>query len=187
MSAVALMVFGCGSSNEGMNNSRVQRPEQSAASTTREFSFEMVGYACKDPENPVSSKQAAIIETLCSALIEARRCRGESTSNFTDRIGDRLIITHKGTPEDHELQVVLKLDDGSIKFDVNNGVLHSRVQDFEELQKVFDETDGEFALLSLESSDDLDGYEARVGCYLPNNTGMLLAGDTDAANESDNP
>ena len=176
---VTLFTFGCNSSELEKTRDSAMHEDASAPAPRRECSFEMVGFACNDPESPLSSKQAAIIESFCSALIEGRRCRGESATDFTMQVGERLTFTYRGTPENHELQLVLKSEGRRIKFEVTNGVLQSRIQDFEILQQLFDETGGELALLSLEPAEDKDGFVARVGCFVEQEPGVLLAGDID--------
>jgi len=150
-------------------------------SLERRFDFEVAGFAQAsaeaDADQRMAARQAAIIEALGRALIEIRRGRGQPTDEFTARIGPRLTISRRRLADGYELQVLLVARGEETAFIVRDGVLQHPPQDFAILQKVFQETDGEFVLLASDRTLSGDACEARVACYRPAVLDTSLAGD----------
>lgn len=159
----------------------VAPPASAGRTPAREFGFEVAGFA--DAPSDASAEQlrtvmqAAVIEALGRALVEARRSRGQPTEDFSARIGPRLTISRKPLEYGCEYEVILVARGEETRFVVRNGVLQHQPHDFNTLQKVFDETNGEFVLLSADRTLSGDVCEARIACYRPAGYDSALAGD----------
>lgn len=121
-----------------------------------------------DPDRRPSMSQAAVVEALCGAVAEARRLRGESGADLTVPLSPRLTITTKSAgPETHEVELTLVVNGRSNVFRARGGVLQHPPNDLSIVRRVFEETHGDYALISTEF--DLDGNQcvAVVGAYRP--------------------
>ncbi len=157
--------------------------EAAGADTTipRALSFEMAGFSSPlDSDAPAeqlaAARHAAIIEAFCNALIEARRSRGQTDSDFEAKLGPRLTVTHCTTIDGYDVEVKLTRRGAGTTLLVRNGVLQHPPCDWQLIQGMFEETNGEFSLLGTERSATDDTYIAKVGCYLPERLGEALAG-----------
>jgi hypothetical protein len=135
----------------------------------RALAFEMVGFGRSTAggmDARAAGTQAAIIDALGRALVEARRTRAQSTSDFSAKFGRRLTITHRTKGEGSEIEVVLSNRGQDFTLVVRDGVLQTAPGDVKLVKRIFEETNGEFALLSADAvSASRDRYEARVACY----------------------
>jgi len=147
----------------------------------RTLAFEMVGYsnAAQDatPEQRAAASQAAIVDAFCKALIEARTTRGQSTADFTAKFGPRMNVTHRTLDDGYEVQISLVYHGVESLFVVRNGVLQHPPQDLGMVHRLFEETNGEFSLLTTEASSTGGIALAKVGCYLPAGFDSRLTGD----------
>ena len=141
----------------------------------------MVGYsnATQDstPEQRAASTQAAIIDAFGKALIEARASRGQSTADFTAKIGPRMKVTHRTIDTGYEIQISLLYRGVESLFVVRNGVLQHPPQDLGLIRRLFEETNGEFSLLATDSTTTGGVALAKVGCYLPAGFDSRITGD----------
>lgn len=154
----------------------------------RKLAFEMTGFAAPPqsdfyPADRSGIRQAAIIDALARALIEARRARGQTTSNFTAKIGSNLTISQRNIGKGSEVNLVLMYRGEEINFHVVNGVLKSPPQDLQVIQRIFDQTNGEFALLGVGCSTQSRSCMARVGGYMPVEPDVRIAGTPDGPSE----
>ncbi len=163
--------------------------EKDSAIHRRSLAFEVVGES-RPPSAEASlearsaARQAAVIDAFGKALIEARRSRGQSTSDFSARIGPRMTITHRALGEGYELKIALTARGAETLFVVKDGVLQHPPHDLALLRRIFEETNGEFSLLATDT-DSLRGVPvATVACYLP--TGFDPALPTHLAGADDN-
>ncbi len=147
----------------------------------RTLMFEMVGTATPpktgtEQEREAAAMQAAIIDSFCKALIEARHSRGQTTSDFTARLGPRLTITHCLVDDDAEIHAEV-IDRGvNTTFVVRGGILQHTPHDWKAVQALFEETNGEFSLLDTTRSANGEQHFARVGCYLPQGFNTAIVG-----------
>ncbi|MBN2560169.1 MAG: hypothetical protein JXQ75_04490 [Phycisphaerae bacterium] len=151
----------------------------------RALSFEMAGFSCPQvagdaQEERGAAMQAAMIDAFCQALIEARRARGRSDSDFTAQLGPRLTVTHRTVDDGYQVEVGLVSRGVQTSFVVRNGVLQHPPRDLRLIHQVFEETNGEFSLLGTEWMPATNTCVAKVGCYLPAGLAEALAGDVDA-------
>jgi hypothetical protein len=149
---------------------------------SRVLAFEMSGHAEQPSMSPTAearaaATQAAVIDAFVKALIEARRSRGQSTGDFTQRIGPRLTVTHRAIGDGYEATLSLTARGIETVFVVRDGVLRHPPQEFRLLRQVFAETGGEFELLTTDWSPILHACQARVACYAPKQPEISLAGD----------
>jgi hypothetical protein len=154
----------------------------------RKLAFEMTGFAAPPqseyyPQDRSAIRQAAIIDALARALIEARRARGQTTSNFTAKIGPNLTLSQRSLGKGSEVNLVLMYRGEEIRFHVINGVLKSPPQDLQVIQRIFDQTNGEFALLGVGCSTQSRSCMARVGGYMPVEPEIRVAGTPDGPSE----
>lgn len=184
------MMAGCESaSSKGVNNSaadytvRIDRPVGRGANEAnpigpRSLAFEVTGFASQTgaAEDNASVKQAAILDAFVRALVESRRVRGETTGDFTTKIGRRVTVVHRQIGEGYEAQITLIARGVDTTFVVRDGVLQHEPHDLKLLRQVFDETNGEFALLAADWHPGLRGCNARVACYEPASS-VRMAGD----------
>ncbi len=157
-------------------------PVSRQSALPRLLAFEMAGFSrpitpAQTQEDRVAAAQAATIDALCQALIEARRSRGQSVADFTAQLGPRLTVTHCVVNGGYQIEVDLISRGVKTAFLVRDGVLQHPPHDLKLLQQVFAETNGEFSLLGAEWSPDTGTYVARVGCYVPAEFGEALAGE----------
>ena len=155
--------------------------DTAAADQQRTLTFEMVGYsaAAQDAtaEQRVAASQAAVIDAFCKALIEARTVRGQSSADFTTTIGPRLKVAHRTVDGGYEMQISLMYRGIESLFVVRNGVLQHPPQDLALIRRLFEETNGEFSLLTTNASAAGGVALAKVGCYLPAGFDARLTGD----------
>jgi hypothetical protein len=147
----------------------------------RALSFEMVGFAGQPSadgsvEQRAAVTQAAVIEAFYRALAEARRSRGQSSSDFTAELGPRLTLSHCRQDGADEIRISLVRRGAETVFEVRGGVLQHPPHDLDLLRQVFEETRGEFSLLSADWNPARGGCEARVACYLPAGLDKAVAG-----------
>ena len=159
-----------------------QRSADEAAAMPRTLSFEMAGFArapdSREPQEERSAAaQAAIIDALGKALIEARRSRGQPDSDFTAQLGPRLTVHHCRVNGGYQVEVTLVARGVETSFVVRDGVLQHPPRDLKLIQRIFYETNGEFSLLGTEWLPESKMYVAKVGCYLPAGLGEALAGE----------
>lgn len=157
-------------------------PVSNPPALPRLLAFEMAGFsrqstAVQTQEDRAAAAQAATIDALCQALIEARRSRGQSVTDFTAQLGPRLTVTHCTANGGYQIEVDLISRGVKTAFLVRDGFLQHPPHDLRLLQQVFAETNGEFSLLGAEWSPDTSAYVARVGCYVPAEFGEALAGE----------
>jgi hypothetical protein len=140
----------------------------------RTLAFRVTGRAPRvaqaSTEARAASAQAAIVDALIKALIEARTARGQTVGDFSVKIGPRLTIEHHVLAAGYEAKIALNHRGVEKNFVVRDGVLQHPPEDFELIQRLFDETNGEFSLWSIEDSSPNPGAPrvmATVGCYLP--------------------
>jgi hypothetical protein len=151
----------------------------------RAFAFEMAGFSAPvhgaTQEQRTAAAQAAIIDAFCRALIEARRARGQSGVDFTTAIGSRLTVRHCKTDDGYQVEIGVISRGVETSFVVRNGRLQHPPHDVKLLQRIFDETNGEFSLLGTEWQPGAGICVAKVGCYIPagSSTGMesTMAGE----------
>ena len=161
---------------------RIDRRDNGAAATARsaqeqkaiarELAFQMVGQAATVSGRPshearVAASQAAVIDAFTKALSEARRARGQSTSDFSAKIGPRLTFTHKALPDGDEVTVRIVSRGIESRFIVRDGELQHPPHDVRLLRQVFKETNGEFALIRTDDTSRSGCVQATVACYLP--------------------
>lgn len=151
----------------------------------RKLAFEVSGMARVAPagaskEQRVAARQAAIIDAFGKALIEARRSRGQTVSDFTAKLGPRLTVIHRTVGDGDEIEVRLIARGVQKVFVVRDGVLQHLPHDVSLVRKVFDESNGEFSLLPADRAARTDVCVAKVGCYVPMAMGGALAGDISA-------
>ncbi|MFQ5411790.1 MAG: hypothetical protein ACE5EC_05815, partial [Phycisphaerae bacterium] len=150
----------------------------------RRLSFEVVGFSRRpgrgaSQEARAAARQAAIVDAFARALIETRRSRGQSDSNFTAKLGRRLSVIHRTLDTGYEVEVRLIAGGVEKKFIVRNGVLQHLPHDFKLIHRMFAETRGEFSLLPTPPETGSDVQVAKVGSYLPGGFNGALAGDVD--------
>jgi hypothetical protein len=171
----------------------VTRLERGAGATTpesvddkprmpRELAFEMAGFAAHKSDHATAEEraavmQAAVIDALAKALIEARRARGQTTSDFTAKLGPRLTVVHRPIGDGYEVQLSLIARGVDTTFVVQDGVLQHPPHELKLLHQVFEQTNGEFSLLSAEWNALAGGCAAKVACYRPAALETKLAGD----------
>jgi hypothetical protein len=194
--SVALLA-GCGSartvavsdtSTQADYKVRIQRSGPASASDTmaspaRDLAFEVSGFGGATVGNDKSDEktsvtQAAIVDALVKALVEARRSRGQTTGDFTTKLGPRVTIVHRQIGDGYEAQITLLARGVDTTFIVRDGVLQHEPHDLKLLRQVFDETNGEFALLGTTWKSVQHGCEARVACYQPAGMEGAVAGAT---------
>lgn len=161
------------------NNGAADAESQSSKSDTllipRRLSFEMAGFA-KAPaigeplEERSAAQQAAIIEAFGRALVEARRQRGQADTDFTAQLGPRLTVRCSRSANGNHTEAALVIRGIETTFVVQNGVLQHPPRDLKLVQRIFEETNGEFSLLGTEWLPDQRVCVAKVGCYLPAGT-----------------
>ncbi len=147
----------------------------------RVLAFEMSGVAGKPPSwaeanQHAAAKQAAVIEAFAGALIEARRSRGQTTADFTAKLGPRLTVRHQSLGWGREIEVRLKVRGFDTVFAVQNGELQHPAHDLKLVRRLFAETNGEFSLLSAGPTTSSGQYVATVACYQPAAMDAALAG-----------
>ena len=152
-----------------------------ASDRQRTLAFEMAGYSettpDATPEQRAAATQTAIIDAFCKALIEARSSRGQSTADFTAKIGPRMTVTHRTIDAGYEVRIGLTYRGVESLFIVRNGVLQHPPQDLALIQQIFNETNGEFSLLATDGSSTGGVALATVACYVPAGLESRLAGD----------
>jgi len=169
-------------------------PSDEPALLPRTFAFEMAGFSAPvrdgTPEQRIAATQAAVIDAFCQALIEARRARGQSASDFTAVLGPRLTVRHCQTDDGYQAEIDVISRGVETSFIVRNGKLQHPPHDVKLVQRIFQETNGEFSLLGAEWRPDAGSYVATVGCYTPagskDTLSGALAGDA-AADPADAP
>jgi hypothetical protein len=154
----------------------------------RKLAFEMTGFAAPPeseyyPQDRSAIRQAAIIDALARALIEARRARGQTLCNFTAKIGPNLTLSQRAIGKGSEVNLVLMYRGEEIRFHVVNGILKSPPQDLQVIQRIFDQTNGEFALLGVGCSTQSRSCMARVAGYMPVESEVRVAGTPDGPSE----
>lgn len=182
------------SASEAPYKVRIERPGNASGvdssralpAVARSLAFEMTGFAANaegksGAEQKAAGSQAAAIDGLTKAIIEARRGRGQSFEDFTVKIGPRLTITHRPIGDGYEVQATLIARGVDTTFIVRNGVLQHPPHELKMLRQVFEETNGEFELLTTRW--EAAGCEAKVACYLPAGLGTSFAGQ--AADETE--
>lgn len=167
------------------------RTADDGAAIPRTLSFEMAGFARtagvgEPQEERSAAAQAAIIDALGKALMEARRSRGQPDTDFTAQLGPRLTIHHCRANGGYQVEATLLARGVETTFVVRDGVLQHPPRDLKLIQRLFDETNGEFSLLGTEWLPENGAYVAKVGCYLPAGLGEALAGES-AGQPVDNP
>jgi hypothetical protein len=167
--------------NNGAAKAIADNDAADAADQQRTLAFEMVGYSTTaqdaTAEQRVAASQAAVIDAFCKALIEARTARGESSADFTTKIGPRLMVAHRTIDGGYEVQISLMYRGIESLFVVRNGVLQHPPQDLGLIRRLFEETNGEFSLLTMDASDSGSVALAKVGCYRPAGFDARLSGD----------
>jgi hypothetical protein len=174
--------------NRDDNGAAAQAQNSKPADTLlvpRTLSFEMAGFAKAPPagepiEERSAAGQAAIIDAFAQALMEARRQRGQATTDFTAQLGPRLTVRHCRVNGANQIEVALITRGTETTFLVRDGILQHPPRDLKLVQRIFEETNGEFALLGTEWLPDRGQYVATVGCYLPAGINDALAGEADA-------
>lgn len=156
----------------------------------RTLSFEMAGFSRRPAtgdqrEQRAAATQAAIIDALCKALIEARRDRGQTDADFTARLGPRLTVTHCTTNDGDEVHIELISRGVETTFAIRDGRLQHPPHDLKLIHRIFEETNGEFSLFGTDWSADTGTCVATVGCYLPAGLGAALAGGVAARPDED--
>ncbi|MEK6643946.1 MAG: hypothetical protein AABZ08_08555 [Planctomycetota bacterium] len=167
---------------------RIQRNSSASTSDTiaapaRDLAFEVSGFAgatvgTDKSDEKTSVTQAAIVDAFVRAMVEARRNRGQTTGDFTTKIGPRVTIVHRQIGDGYEAQITLMARGVDTTFIVRDGVLKHEPHDLKLLRQVFDETNGEFALLGTTWKPVQRGCEARVACYQPAGMEGAVAGAT---------
>lgn len=168
----------------------LDRREDKRTARPRVLAFEMSGVAEMPPaeaqaDKHAAARQAAVIEALAGALIEARRSRGQPTADFTAKLGPRLTVRHQSLEGGHAIDVRLTARGVETVFAVRNGVLQHPAHDLAIVRRVFAETNGEFSLLSAGTAMSSGQYVATVACYEPRMMDAALAGG--AARDEDAP
>ena len=158
----------------------------------RELAFSVVGSApgTEAPssiEAKAAASQAAILDAFANALREARKSRGQSTSDFTARFGPRLTVTDRTLGNSREFTVCLKHRGVDNTITVRDGALQQPPVDFRLIRRVFDETNGEFSLLDTDASSRDGVVLATVGCYIPPGFEDTLRPENIAAGPLDEP
>lgn len=157
------------------NGAAINVPTGRSADTVappRELAFSVVGSApgTEAPatmEAKAAASQAAILDAFAKALREARKSRGQTTSDFTARFGPRLTATDRTDGDAREFTVCLKYRGVDNTITVRNGALQQPPVDFRLIRRVFEETNGEFSLLDTDASSRDGIVLATVGCYIP--------------------
>ncbi len=152
----------------------------------RTLAFEMAGVARADTNQAEAARQAAVVEAFAQALIEARRLRRQPTADFTARLGPRLTVIHRSLGDGCEIEVSLTHRGEETRFEVKRGVLQHEPRNSDTLARIFDETNGEFALLETRWLPSGDECLARVACFRPAGMGTL-APETLAGHPDDEP
>jgi hypothetical protein len=158
--------------------------ESVVAAVPRTLAFEMAGFARapgtgEPQEEKSAASQAAIIDAFSKALIEARKARGQPVSDFTAELGPRLTVQHSRVNGGYQVEVSLLARGVKSTFVVRDGVLQHPPRDLKLIQRIFDETNGEFSLLGTEWQPANGRYVARVGCYQPAGVGEAIAGEAE--------
>lgn len=161
-------------------------PAKSPEHLPRTLAFEMAGVARADAKQAEAARQAAVVEAFAQALIEARRLRRQPTTDFTARLGPRLTVIHRSLGDGCEIEVSLTHRGEEIRFEVKRGVLQHEPRNPDSLARLFDETNGEFALLETRWLPSGDECIARVACFRPAGMGTL-APETIAGHPDDEP
>ncbi|MFH1417600.1 MAG: hypothetical protein ABII12_04850 [Planctomycetota bacterium] len=148
----------------------------------RTLSFEMVGSASlsdagASQKERAAATQAAIIDAFCRALIEARRGRGQTGSDFTAELGPRLIVQHRSLDDGYEVRVCLTTEGIQKEFVVRDGALQHEPHELGLINQLFEETRGEFSLLGTDWQPTHGECVATVGCYLPEGFDAKVAFD----------
>jgi hypothetical protein len=174
--------------DNGAATGRRSRMDDANSVLPRSLAFEMVGESgaavVGGSEARASATQAAILDAFVRSLIEARRTRGQSTADFSARLGPRLAITHKSLPVGYFAEISLITGGVENTLTIKNGALESPVADMKLIRKVFAETNGEFSLLSTDWSSSDGTCQARVACYMPAGLEEHLAAQPAAAEEN---
>ncbi len=190
VSSIALC--GCHPTNESPYGPGKQRPyivrvdptENGAASDNgdssaafsrdrpRRLAFKITGEAphpagASGAEARVAASQAAIINAFMNALIEARRARGQPTDNFTAHLGPRLTASHRTVEGKAESRITLVHDGRTSRLTVFDNLLQHPPVDIRLIRRIFEETNGEFSLLSTDEMRGETLASATVACYLP--------------------
>lgn len=152
----------------------------------RTLAFEMAGVARADAKQAEAARQAAVVEAFAQALIEARRLRRQPTADFTARLGPRLTVIHRSLGDGCEIEVSLTHRGEETRFEVKRGVLQHEPRNPDTLARLFDETNGEFALLETRWLPSGEECLARVACFRPAGMGTL-APETLAGHPDDEP
>lgn len=165
--------------------------ESSSRSQPRQLAFKVSGTAPKPSdgngaEARIAASQAAIINAFMNALIDAREARGQSTSDFTARLGPRLTVNQKTTNGVSEARIGITYNGSNNQLMVRDGVLQHPPVDIRLIRRIFDETNGEFSLLSTDEDSNERYATATVACYLPSGfrQGVLM---NVARNDTDEP
>jgi hypothetical protein len=155
------------------NGAAVQRSrsrEDTPPISPRALAFEMTGFA--KPAEPASlqehraaARQAAIIDALCKALLETRHLQGIAATDFTAELSPRLKVAYSKTAAGYKARITLVSRGVETAFEVRDGRLQHPPHDLRLVQQIFEETNGEFALLGADWSVARGGYVATVGCY----------------------
>lgn len=145
-------------------------PAGTDAARPRKFAFRVTGSAplpADDAaaEDRIAAEQAAVIEAFRHALIESRRAQGKSAENFTVQFSPRLSVQCRSTGDSVETTVSLLYRGIKNRLVVRDGILQHPPVDLRIIRGVFDETDGQFALLDTEPLRDADRIAAAVACY----------------------
>jgi hypothetical protein len=167
--------------DNGAVKGRRHNREDKRTPLPRVLAFEMSGIGEKPPavseaDSHAAARQAAVIEAFASALIEARRSRGQPTADFSAKLGPRLTVRHESLYQGRAIEVRLNTRGVETVFTVRNGELQHPPRDFAIVRRVFAETNGEFSLLAAGPATASDQYVATVACYLPRPMGTALAG-----------
>lgn len=189
----ALVVSGCGSGGRdrvaataepeafpvriepGRNGAALSSEEEAEREKRmmpRALAFKVTGAAPRPEgdvpaEQRIAASQAAVIDAFCRALIEARQARGQPTENFTARLGPRMTVVHRRQDDSVEIRIKILYLGIENTLAVRNGVLQHPPVDLRLIHRLFEETNGEFSLLSTHNTIDDERVTATVACYLP--------------------
>lgn len=138
----------------------------------RQLAFKVTGVARKPADDDrakarIAATQAAMIDAFRKALIEARQSRGQTTSDFAARLGPRLTVVHESGGGSEEFRVKLNYNGIDNTLVLRDGSLRHPPVDFRLIRRMFDETNGEFSLLSTDETSSDQVSTATVACYLP--------------------
>ncbi len=151
------------------------RPDESAGgrrtATAGGLTFVVQGSAPPSPAGVRSERrpamtQAAVLDALAAAVIESRRAAGLPTGAFEARLGPHVLLEYKPTPAGgRDVRVQLVSRGRTTALHARDGVLQHPPYDLGVVQRVFDDTNGRYALLDARQAPARDGCIASVACY----------------------